>query len=76
MEQPPEARNVQPAPVRQSSKRTWSIVFLVVATFFIFNGLSTDHLISAGRRVCAGVFFALVSIVIAIFDLGDRQRQF
>lgn len=92
MEQSREARNVQPAPVRQSSKRIWSVIFLIVAALFIFSGLVTlssdsrvvggdayNYIINAGRgtgKICAGVFFALVSVVIAIFDLSDRQRQF
>ncbi len=92
MEQSPEAQNIQPAAVRQSSKRTWSIIFLIVAALFVVNGLYTlssddrvvggdayNYIISASKgtgKICAGVFFALVSVVIAIFDLGDRRRHF
>ena len=90
MEQSPETQNVQPTPVRQGWKRRWSLIFLIVASLFIVNGLFTlssnsmvvggdayNYIISAGRdtgKICTGIFFALVSVVIAIFDLGDRQR--
>jgi len=91
MEQSPEAQNIQPAAVRQSSKRTWSIIFFIVAALFVVNGLYTlssddrvvggdayNYIISAGRgigKICAGLFFALVSVVLAIFDVDDRQKQ-
>jgi len=41
-------------------------------------GDAYNYIISAGRgigKICAGLFFALVSVVLAIFDVDDRQKQ-
>lgn len=90
MEQSQDALNVQPEPVGQTSKRILAVIFLIVAALFIFNGLfilssnsdvvgsdAFNYIISAGRgtgKICVGIFFALISVILAIFDLGDRQH--
>lgn len=91
MEMPPDFKPVKPVHRGYKDKRVWSIIFLIVGAIFILNGLGTlssedrvvggdayNYIISASRgtgKVCAGLFFALVSVVIAIFDVGDRQKQ-
>ncbi len=73
------------------TKREWSILFLMVGAIFVLIGLRTllsedrvvggdafNYMISASRgtgEICAGLFFALVSVAIAIYDVGDKQKQ-